>query len=98
VSGEVTIYRVVCRPTGEAYVGSTRQRIEARFGHHRSRLNAGWHRSRRLQAAWRKFGERAFEFSVVEVVPERERSVAEWRAMQNCRSTFNSLDERGVRR
>jgi hypothetical protein len=94
----VTIYKVTCRPTGECYVGSTSQPVEARWNHHRSRLNAGWHRSRRLQFAWRKFGAAAFTFEVVQVVPERERNAAEWRHMRSSNSTFNALDERGVRR
>jgi len=73
------------------------QQVERRFGHHRSRLNAGWHRSRRLQAAWRKHGAAAFTFEVVEVVPERERNVAEQRAIRSCRSTFNSVSGWGLR-
>lgn len=96
-AGQAVIYQIRCLPTAEVYVGSTTQRIEARFGHHRSRLRAGWHRSRRLQAAWRKHGESAFAFDVIEVVPERERSVAEHRAMRSCNAAFNTLSTKGWR-
>jgi predicted GIY-YIG superfamily endonuclease len=95
---EVTIYRLTCKPTGESYVGSTTQAWSRRRGHHLSRLRADWHRSRRLQAAWRKFGEAAFTFEIVEVVESWERGVAEQRAINSSRSTFNALTSRGLRR
>lgn len=39
-----------------------------RFAQHRRLLSAGDHHSRKLQNAWSKYGEKAFEFSVLEVV------------------------------
>ncbi len=59
------VYRITCLPTGRVYVGSTRS-FDARWRAHRADLEAGRHRNRFLQFAWRKYGAAAFECVVVE--------------------------------
>lgn len=66
------IYRIRNIIDGKFYVGSTINQRE-RFRTHRNKLRRGVHHTPHLQNAWRKYGEEAFVFEVVEVVP----SVAE---------------------
>lgn len=61
------VYWIRNRTNGKFYVGSTTQRY-VRWRTHKKKLRAGTHHCRHLQAAWNKYGEKAFEFSVVEVV------------------------------
>jgi group I intron endonuclease len=64
------IYRITNRINGHSYVGSGVS-IEGRWKTHRHRLRNGNHHSIALQRAWDKHGEKAFEFVVVEFVPDR---------------------------
>jgi group I intron endonuclease len=64
------IYTISNQITGKVYVGSavdfaSRKRI------HRHHLNAGTHHAPHLQASWKKYGEAAFVFDVVEEVAEK---------------------------
>jgi len=61
------IYWIKNTLNGKFYVGSTTQRY-VRWKTHRKKLRAGKHHCAHLQAAWSKYGEEAFEFSVVEKV------------------------------
>ncbi len=62
-----SIYCIRHIESGRVYVGSA-VRTNARWRQHRSQLRKGTHHSVYLQAAWSKYGECAFEFSVLEVV------------------------------
>jgi group I intron endonuclease len=62
------VYKIVNRKTGWIYVGATTQPIVVRWDQHRRRLQNNTHHNSRLQSDWRAYGERAFRFSVVEVV------------------------------
>src|SRR5262249_49580544 len=62
-----SVYQIRCLPTGKIYIGSS-VNMEKRYHHHRQSLIAGNHRNPYLQQAWNKYGEEAFEFSVLEVV------------------------------
>ena len=64
------IYGIKHTDSGRIYVGSATN-LRARFGVHRNSLKKGTHHSRYLQAAWDKYGSGAFEFVVLEVVPEK---------------------------
>ncbi len=66
------VYIIRNKITGRVYVGSS-YRIEFRLGQHRRALRRGKHYSLHLQRAWNCYGESAFEFEAVEVVPEPER-------------------------
>lgn len=54
------IYEIVNLVNGKRYIGSARN-IGLRWRRHCSRLRAGQHHSRHLQAAWGKYGEDSFE-------------------------------------
>src|SRR6478752_1453511 len=61
------VYRIVCLANGRCYIGSS-QRIELRWGEHKSELRSGVHHSRHLQRCWAKYGEDRFKFEVLELV------------------------------
>jgi len=61
------VYRIRCLPTGKIYVGSAVDLYE-RWYEHRRNLRRGNHINAHLQAAWNKYGEENFEFSVLEFV------------------------------
>jgi hypothetical protein len=67
------IFAVRCAPTGEAWVGASRnlgqQQNGLWFG-----LRTGGHPNRALQTAWAAHGEGAFTFEVVEALPDEDRS------------------------
>lgn len=62
------IYQITNTVTGKIYVGSAVD-FGGRWRNHRWRLKRGDHHSPKLQAAWNKYGEPAFEFLVIERVP-----------------------------
>jgi len=63
------IYAIRHSASGKAYVGSA-VRVLSRWNQHRSSLRKGKHHSRYLQAAWDKHGPEAFEFVILELVPD----------------------------
>jgi group I intron endonuclease len=62
------IYLITNTVTGAVYVGSTSISLVTRWQHHRNCLNNQIHRNPRLQRAWNKYGEDAFDFTVAEYV------------------------------
>ena len=66
------IYEIVNLYDGRAsaYIGGSVD-IEHRWEQHRSALCAGQHRNAHLQAAWDKYGEDAFVFSMLEEVGDK---------------------------
>lgn len=64
------VYAIRCSPTGDVYVGSSRD-IAARWRQHEIDLGAGRHCNSALQSRWSKYGEAAFEFEILEVVDSR---------------------------
>jgi len=69
-SGIYAIRNVV---NGKVYVGSAVS-IHSRWSNHRARLSKNNHHSKKLQNAWNKYGQEAFEFIVLAIV-ERERLI-----------------------
>jgi len=59
------IYAITNTRNGKIYIGSTIN-FENRWGHHRDDLRHGHHHNSHLQHAWNKYGEKAFEFGVLE--------------------------------
>lgn len=59
------VYQILCKPTGKVYVGSAVW-LAKRKRHHREALLAGTHHNPYLQKAWNKYGNVAFEYSVLE--------------------------------
>lgn len=64
---EPVIYWIRNKLNGKFYVGSSTQRY-VRWKTHKQKLRTNRHHCRHLQAAWNKYGEPNFEFSVVEKV------------------------------
>jgi len=64
------IYAIINCVNGKVYVGSAVD-IKRRWIRHVHRLRVGTHTNPILQAAWNKYGEFAFDFFVLEEVPDR---------------------------
>ena len=63
------IYAIRNSASGKVYVGSA-VRALSRWNQHRSLLNKGKHHSQHLQSSWGKHGQAAFEFLILELVPD----------------------------
>lgn len=64
------VYAITCTPNGAVYVGSTMRSFKQRWSEHRWYLRKGRHHSSRMQRCFKKYGEEAFAFSVVEHVSD----------------------------
>lgn len=74
------LYKITNVTNGKFYVGSTGDTRE-RFRQHRNKLRRGVHHCAHLQAAWNKYGEDCFKFTVLEHIASMEALVAaenEW--------------------
>jgi len=60
------VYSIVNTVDEKRYIGSTSRTFIRRWYQHRRALRSGKHHSLILQRAWNKYGEGAFEFSVLE--------------------------------
>lgn len=69
---EIGIYQIKNLLNNKVYIGQTGQNFQKRFWHHQWKLRKNSHDNKYLQAAWNKYGEENFEFSVVEIVPQKE--------------------------
>jgi group I intron endonuclease len=65
------VYMIVNQLNGNVYVGST-SAIRKRWVLHRHLLRQNKHHAPHLQAAWRLYGESAFQFVVVQVIDDPE--------------------------
>ena len=65
------IYKIINVLNNNFYVGSA-VNYEKRKARHLWRLRRGDHANKHLQAAWLKYGEKAFVFAVVQEVPEAD--------------------------
>lgn len=63
------VYLIRNTITGKVYVGQT-SNFKIRWRNHKTELRRGAHGNRYIQRAWNKYGEGAFEFSVLQVCPE----------------------------
>lgn len=98
------IYKIINTTNGKFYVGSTTNTQE-RFRTHRNRLRRGRHHSKHLQAAWNKYGEKAFVFFIVEDIPQgqslreaEDRWLAEHVGKEHCYNTskYSDTPMRGI--
>lgn len=63
------IFRVSCEPTGETWVGMSRN-LDGAANSVLFSLRMGSHRNPAMQAAWKAHGEAAFAYAVVETLAE----------------------------
>ena len=66
------VYKILNCKNGKFYIGSS-VNVEKRFNSHRKELIANCHNNSHLQHAWNKYGEDAFEFSVIEEVQDKQK-------------------------
>jgi group I intron endonuclease len=60
------IYKITCKPTGQIYIGYSRD-IKERFKQHKRYLVKNSHYNGKLQYLWRCFGEHEFSFEILEL-------------------------------
>jgi len=70
------VYQIKFTSNGKFYIGSAVDILD-RCEHHRSSLRRGDHKNAYLQAAWNKYSEKNFEFSVLVLVEPSELLLAE---------------------
>jgi hypothetical protein len=70
-AGASGIYQIRCIATDKIYIGSS-VNLRTRWGEHCRLLRQGIHHNKHLQAAWDKYGEDAFDFTILEYVAEDE--------------------------
>jgi group I intron endonuclease len=59
------VYAILHMSTGKTYIGSTGRCIKIRRQEHVRLLSKGTHDNPRLQNAWNKYGQDAFEFKII---------------------------------
>ena len=79
------VYEIRCMVTNKIYIGSSVD-MKFRWAQHRVRLNKGHHRNAHLQAAWNRYGESAFQFTVLQYAERADllRIEQEWIERTNC--------------
>lgn len=70
------VYQIRCISNNKIYIGSSID-IRDRCGQHRNSLRRGDHPNTHLQAAWNRYGEDSFEFTVMEITDQESRLGAE---------------------
>jgi hypothetical protein len=79
------IYQIQNKINNKIYIGSTNN-INKRWNNHKSKLNNKIHENSYLQAAWDKYGEENFEFSIIEQVNDQNRIEKEIFYLQETKS------------
>jgi len=64
------IYRIKNLETGAMYIGQTSETFASRWGRHRRALRALRHENEHLQRSYVKHGKGAFEYKILEVIPQ----------------------------
>lgn len=93
------VYQIRCTSNNKIYIGSA-VNMHDRCEHHRSSLRGENHPNPHLQAAWNKYGEEDFEFSVLEKMGRNDLLDAEQYWLDKTRSFtreigFNIFDTAG---
>ena len=72
------IYRIKNLETGAMYIGQTARSFASRWSDHRWELKAGRHHNEHLQRSYNKHGADAFEYKILEVIPQGDRTDQEF--------------------
>ena len=89
------IYRIKNLETGALYIGQTAQAFAKRWHNHRWELGAGCHHNEHLQNSYNKHGKDAFEYKVLEVIPQGDMSDKEFLDYMNEREVI-LIEEHGA--
>jgi predicted GIY-YIG superfamily endonuclease len=89
-AGASGIYQIRCVANDKIYIGSAVD-IQQRWIHHRATLRSGNHRNKHLQAAWDKYGEDAFEFTILEYASRDDLLKTEQSWMDRLQCTDHSI-------
>lgn len=65
----IGIYKITNIKTGQMYIGQSSS-IEKRWKNHISKLRSNKHHNEFLQNSWNKYGEKNFNFSIIETFPK----------------------------
>lgn len=84
----IGIYKIRNRVNGKEYIGSS-VRILRRFRDHKYALRRGEHKNKKLQNAWNKHGEHAFEFCVVMLTSKDMLRFYEQRFLDQMQPAYN---------
>lgn len=84
------IYMIVCRPTGELYIGATARSFRQRFAEHRNQLVRGACTAIKLQAAAALHGVDALDFIPLKSFPPGELAAREREAIEALRPALNT--------
>lgn len=85
---ESGIYEILNRVNGKRYVGSA-VNVVHRWREHKWALKRGNHGNRHLQASWKRHGEEAFAFSIIELCEPSRLIDREQAAIDGLRPEFN---------
>ncbi len=87
------LYQIIHIDSGHKYVGQTTRLPIKRWREHLYPLRKGRHHNRYLQAAWNKYGEKAFEFQIIkEFSSLEELNEAEVELIKNGSNLYNLAD------
>jgi hypothetical protein len=91
LEGEMSgVYFIRCKPIGQIYIGGTRQTFDQKFQEHRIALRRGEASIPLLLAAWKAYGEDAFEFVPIKECPPSEVDKWERYAIERLHPVLNS--------
>ena len=68
---EFGIYQILNKNNEKRYIGSTSESFKKRFNLHKHHLRNNKHKNSHLQYSWNKYGEDAFEFSILEICSDK---------------------------
>lgn len=83
------VYSIYNKTTNKQYIGSTTMSFQKRFWHHLSRLRKNKHKNSYLQHSWNKYGEKDFEFKILEICTKENCLIKEQEYLDKHNSLFN---------
>jgi group I intron endonuclease len=96
-SNEIGVYQIKNLVNGKFYIGGTTEGFNKRFGRHVRGLRSGKHDNMRLQNDYNKYGIRVFEFSILEIVKNKEDCVScEQKWMNALKPEYNMCPNAGI--
>jgi group I intron endonuclease len=88
------VYEIRCTVTQECYIGFSNN-VWKRWTRHLAMLRQGKHYASLLQAAWLRYGESTFEFTIIEKMPphpDYAMRLAEARHMRERLPAYNGAE------